>query len=670
MAKHHKKSNSPGRGQQNEARDKKQHRKGQESSRFSGTIHIASNNVGYVTVEGVEQDVQIQTQFLNTALHGDEVEIALLPKNIHDTRMQGEVVRVLERAKTEFIGTVDKKDPKKNFAFVIPDDSRMQSDIFIPDARSKEIKDNYKVVVKITNWGGAKKNLSGEITQILGEKGDNNVEMQSILLESGYQPGFTKEVVKEAQDLQRAAKPIPSAEIESRRDLRSTPTFTIDPSDAKDLDDALSVKKLNDNLFEIGVHIADVSHYVQEDSPLDMQARQKGTSVYLVDRTSPMLPEELSSDICSLNPGEDKLAFSVVMKMTSDGRVTEKWFGKTVIHPDTRFSYEEAQQVIDKNEGKHANELYHLDAISRKLQEQRKQRGALEFDQVEIQFELDSSGKPIRIYKKAELHTHKLIEEFMILANREVAGYFKEQIKKGNGFGVFRNHDAPEHKNIDDLFNFLGALGYDLETPTKALTTKELNNLFAAVKGKNEEYLVETVAMRGMEKAVYSTENKGHYGLALDTYTHFTSPIRRYADLTVHRLLQKYLEGRPVPKKAEIKYKKILDGLLHKEIGAMEAERNSIKYKQIEYMLEKKGQVFEGIVISIFNWGMFIQENTTKSEGLVRTRDMQDDFYELDEQNYALIGVRTKKKYTIGDTVKIKVTGGDIDQKMLDYKIV
>lgn len=635
-----------------------------------GIMHIASNNIGYVTVEGVEQDIQIQTQFLNTALNGDEVEIALLPKNVRDTRVQGEVTRVIKRAKTEFIGTIDKKDPRKNFAFVIPDDSRMQSDIFIPDARGKEVKDNHKAVVRIQDWGDAKKNLSGEIIQVLGKKGDNNVEMQSILLESGYQPGFTQDVLKEARAIQQAAKPIPAGEIAARRDFRNTPTFTIDPSDAKDLDDALSVKKLEDNLFEIGIHIADVSHYVKEGSALDLAARNKGTSVYLVDRTSPMLPEELSSDICSLNPGEDKLAFSVVIKITKEGTVKERWFGRTVINPNTRFSYKEAQRVIDTGQGKHARELGDLDAISRELQKQRAERGALEFDQVEIAFELDSSGKPVRIYKKKALHTHKLIEEFMILANREVAAYFKEQIKKSGSFGIFRNHGAPEHKNMSELFNFLGALGYNLDAPKGALTTKELNRLFSAVRGKNEEYLVEQVAMREMEKAAYSVENKGHYGLALGHYTHFTSPIRRYADLIAHRLIAAYLEGRPLSKKAEPKYKKILEGLLHKEINAMEAERSSIKYKQIEYMLDKKNQVFEGIVISIFNWGMFIQENTTKSEGLVRTRDMHDDYYELDEANYALIGTRTNKKYTIGDSVKIKVLGGDIDQKILDYKLL
>lgn len=655
------------------AKNKKPAKNNKKTARMRGTMHIASNNIGYVAVEDMEQDVQIQTQFLNTALHGDEVEIALLPKHPSDTRVQGEVTRVVERARTEFVGTIDKKDPERNFAFLIPDDYRMQRDIFIPDARDKSVKHNHKAVVRIIDWGDTKKNPAGEIVRMLGKKGDNEVEMESILFESGYRPGFEKEIVEEARSIQKRAKPIPEQEITARVDLRDLPALTIDPADAKDLDDALSVKPLDNGMFEVGIHIADVSHYVRPGSLLDKEAKRKGTSVYLVDRTSPMLPEELSNDLCSLNPEEDKLAFSALLTMTKDGEVKDRWFGKTVVRTNARFSYEEAQAIIDddKKNAPLANELRTLSVISKNLQEKSRQRGALEFEQVEINFELDENGKPVRIYEKDMVPTHKLIEEFMIVANREVAGYLKEQIKKQGGFGVFRNHNVPERKEINDLLEFLHTKGYELEFPGKTtFAAKELNKVFEAVKGEDEEYLVEMAAMKDMEKAVYSVENKGHWGLALEHYTHFTSPIRRYADLMVHRIMQGYLEKQPVRESEEPKYKKVLEGLLQKEINAVDAERSSNKYKQVEYMLGKKGQTFEGIVVSVFNWGMFIQENKTKSEGLVKTRDMQDDFYEIDETSYSLVGTRTNKKYTIGDTVKFKVIGGDLEQKMLDLKLV
>ncbi|MDX1607737.1 MAG: ribonuclease R [Candidatus Spechtbacterales bacterium] len=645
----------------------KKNKKNRSTPSMEGIIYIASNGTGYVDVEEFDQDVQIQPRFLNTAMHGDKVKIALLPKSKRDTRTQGEVVEVLERARHEIVGTIDKQHPKKNFAFLIPDDTRIHTDIFIHDARDKKIKHNHKALVRITDWGRGKKGPAGEVIKMLGKKGKNDVEMLSILLDSGYRPDFPKEAIKQAEQIQNRASAQIQKEKNSRKNYTDIPTITIDPSDAKDLDDALSVRKIEGGIFEVGIHIADVSYYVKENSPLDMQARGKGNSVYLVDRTIPMFPEILSNDLCSLNPGEDKLAFSAILKITKNGQVKDRWFGKTVINPDKRFSYEQAQKVIDAGKGECAQELKYLDELAKIFQKQREERGALTFEQEEVQFELDKNGRPVRIYQKDILEAHKLIEEFMILANREVATYFSKIAKKRNSFGIYRVHDAPRKKNIDELLDFLNTLGYDLKAPGKSITTKQLNSIFKAVKGKEEEQIVETAAMQDMEKAVYSVENRGHYGLALKNYTHFTSPIRRYADLMVHRILQTYLSGN-APQKGQLKkYKKILKDLTKKEINAMQAERDSIKYKQIEYMLERKGEIFEGIIISVFNWGMFVQEKNTKAEGLVRTRDMQDDYYILDEDAYAIVGTNNKKRYSIGDMVKVKVKGGDPEQKMLDF---
>lgn len=636
---------------------------------MEGTISITSSgNLGFVSGEGMEEDVKIFPQFLNTACHGDTVEIALLPRSKRDTRIHGEVTKVIRRAREEFVGTLDKQDPTKNFAFVIPDDSRMQ-DIFLPDARSKEIRHHMKVLVKITDWGDPKKNPVGTVLKVLGKKGENEVEMQSILLESGHPLGFPPEVMGEAQKIQRNARPIPKQEKDSRKDFTSIVTFTIDPADAKDLDDALSIRKLDGGLFEVGIHVADVSHYVKEDSSLDRYAREHGTSVYLVDRTVPMLPPELSNDLCSLNPGEDKLTFSAVFTMTREGNVQDRWFGRTVIHPNARLSYEEAQQIIDTGKGAYAKELGDLNAIAQHLQRQSKNRGALDFEQAEIRFDLDPAGRPLRIYEKTPLATHKLIEEFMVLANREVAEYFSRQEKKNGGLPVYRIHEAPDQKALQDLFAFLGILGHIIQVPQK-ITSKELNKLFEKVRGTAEEYLVETTAMRSMEKAIYSLDAKGHFGLALDHYTHFTSPIRRYADLMTHRALFGYLTGSPAPEQKRPQYRSILANLTQREVDAMGAERSSIKYKQTEYMLQKKGEVFEGLITGVTSWGIFIQEKTTKAEGLVWTRDIPGDSYTLDEEKYALIGATGKKKYALGDFVKIQVLGGNLDQKTLDFKLL
>ncbi len=637
-----------------------------------GILTVAQNGVGYVdTGEEEKEDIQIQPHLLNTALNQDEVRVAILPKSEDDTRTQGEVIKVLKRAKDEFIGTIDKKNPEKNFAFVVPDNPRMQTDIFIPDARSEEIKHNHKALVKITDWGSPKKNLSGEIVKVLGKKGRHEVEMQAILLGSGYPADFSEEATKEAKIIQKEAKPISQKEKDLRTNLTDLTIFSIDPEDAKDLDDALSVKKIEDNLFEVGIHIADVTHYVKEGTAIDVNAKDKGNSVYLVDRTVHMLPEELSADVCSLNPGEEKLAFSAIFKVDKQGHIKNRWFGKSVINSKARFSYEEAQKAIDTGKGKYAEELRILNEISKNLQKQKEERGALTFEQPEIKFEFDSKGKPIRVLEKKLLPAHKLIEEFMVMANREVAKYIYQQAKNKRSLGLYRIHEPPEKKNVIELIGFLNALGYDFQPPkSENISSKKLNELFKAVEGKSEEYLVETMAMRDMEKAVYSLEAKGHYGLALEHYTHFTSPIRRYADMMVHRILHGYLEEKPVSAKKAKDYKKITENLNRKEANAQEAERDSIKYKQVEYMLQHKGETFKGVVAGVFKWGIFVQENTTKASGLVKIYDMEDDYYVLDKENYALRGTHTNKKYTIGDEIKIKVVGGDTEQKILDYKIV
>lgn len=633
---------------------------------MKGIITITAMGAGYVAVAGLDEDIQIEPQFLNTALHGDEVEISLFPQT-EKGRVSGEVVKILKRAKTEFVGVVDKKKGK-TFSFVIADDKKMYMDIFISPNESGRVQHNSKVLVQIKKWDDPKKNPEGTILKVLGKKGDNNVEMESIVLEKGFQVGFPPKVEKEAQLLEKRSKPIPHKDIAERRDFRNITTFTIDPEDAKDFDDALSFQTVSDGVFEIGIHIADVSHYVKEGTQLDEEARYRGVSIYLVDRTIPMLPEILSNDICSLNPHEDKLTFGAVLTIGADGHIKKVWLGRTIINSNKRFTYEEAQKVLDEKKGEYYDELHRLNALAKLLRGKRMKGGALDFGKEEVKFKLDAKGKPVSIAEKPILDAHKLVEEFMISANREVASYLSEEIKKiKKGASVYRVHGVPKKKSVDELFFFLRMLGHEIGAKGEHISSKELNELFKKIEGTPEESLVKTVAMRSMAKAVYSTKNIGHYGLALEHYTHFTSPIRRYADLLVHRILEKHLKGGVLSPDEIARYHATAVALSQREVDAVDAERSSVAYKQVEYMMERAGNVYEGVISGITTWGVYVEESHTKANGMIKFRDMKDDFYAFNKETYSLRGTKSKKKYSVGDQVKIKVIGGDLERRTLDY---
>ena len=615
-----------------------------------------------------DEDVEIQTTSLNTALNKDEVEILIHPGLSRQKRHLGEVLKIIKRAKDSFVGILEKENDE---FFLVPDDKKVYVDILIPKERAKGARGGEKVLAKIIRWDDPKKSPEGEVVKILGNKGEHNVEMESIVLEKGFDTEFPFEVEKEAEATAKNEKDL-SEEIKKRRDFRDTLTFTIDPVDAKDFDDAISLKKISDDKYEIGVHIADVSHYVKEGTSMNTEARKRGFSVYLVDRTIPMLPEILSNDICSLNPMEEKLSFSAVFTLDKNGNILERWFGKTVIKSDKRFSYEEAQVSLDAKSGEHYEALNTLNIIAKKMREEKFKKGAIDFEQDEVKFELDRDGKPLRIYIKKRLDTHKLVEEFMLLANKEVAEFiFKanRKMRKDDPF-IYRIHDVPDREKIAQLSIFLKALGYEMELKENNLTAKDLQMLFKLIEGKAEESMIKTAAIRSMSKAVYSTKNIGHFGLAFEYYTHFTSPIRRYADLLVHRLLEKHLQDKTIPKHEWNLYEKMAMETTEKEIAAAEAERNSKKYKQVEYMREHIGEVFDGVISGVTEWGLYVEETNTKSDGMVSLRNLTDDFYVLDEKNYALVGEKTKKRYGLGDKVKVKLLGADLDRRTLDYVFV
>ncbi len=612
--------------------------------KIKGKINVNSKGVGYLEIEDAREDVRIDPSLLGTALHGDEVEAILLPKKKKE-RQQGEVIRVLKRAKMRFVGTIEKKS--KNFSFLIPDDGRMYVDIFLPGSKGKN---KEKALVELIKWDDPKKNPEGKILKIIGQKGDNEAELCSIVLEKGLSIEFPEAIKKEAQ---KASKR--SFSLSGRRDFRGIPTFTIDPEDAKDYDDALSVREIEKNLYEVGVHIADVSHYVKEKSALDKEARKRAFSIYLVDRTIPMLPDALSNEACSLKPNEDRAAFSAVFEMTREGKVQKAWFGETVILSQKRFNYKEAQKVLDQKKGPFYKELSFLGGIAKKLREERIARGALDLEEDELSFKLDHDGRPLFIFRKENLFTHKLVEELMVLANCQVASRFNT---------LYRIHEKPDRKTINDLLSFLVSLGYHIPIKGKEITPFELNKLFSRIKGKNEEFLVKNTALRAMSKAAYSTHNKKHFGLSLEKYTHFTSPIRRYADLTLHRIVKKKLQGKKVNSRD---YEAIAKEISLRELDVLDAERASVSYKQVEYMLKHVGKNFEAIISGVTRFGVFIQETKTKAEGMVPIHEMEDDYYILDEENYSLIGTRKRKRYSLGAKVKVKLVGGSLERRRLEF---
>jgi ribonuclease R len=646
-----------------------------DETTYTGKITVSGRGVGYFAVppnaEGVmpfEDDIEIQTPLLKTALNNDEVEVKVLPA-VEGIRRQGEVVKIITRAKMQFVGTLAQT---KDFFFLKPDDRRMYKDIFVHSSVAKDGKQGDKVLVEITGWKDPMKSPEGKVLRVLGHKGIHNVEMEAIILERGFEDTFPKEIDADAQRIAKEKQDDWQEEIKRRKDFRGTLTFTIDPADAKDFDDALSFKKLPDGKYEIGVHIADVSHYVEVGTKLNEEAQKRGTSVYLVDRTIPMLPEILSNDLCSLNPNVERFTFSAVFTMDDEGVVYDKWFGKTVIYSDKRFSYEDAQATLDAKGGEYFDELNTMNQIAKKLQVEKFKNGAIEFETDEVKFELDAEGKPIRVYKKERKDTHKMIEEYMLLANREVAEYMFKAMQESQvkGAFIYRIHDVPDPEKIMNLSTFAKALGYDLDAEDGEVTAGELNKLLKAVDGKPEESLIKTAAIRSMSKAIYSTRNIGHFGLGFTYYTHFTSPIRRYPDLLVHRLLFRYLTKGKIGQDEFASFEKLCMDATQKEISASEAERASIKYKQVEFMLGKIGQEFDATISGVSEWGIYVEENETKAEGMVRLKNMTDDTYVLDQKNYAIVGTTTKKKYTLGDSVRVKLDNADLDKKILDFLFV
>lgn len=626
-----------------------------------GTIEMTQKGYAFVITDEMEEDIFVAGPNLNRALNGDKVRVYL---NAMRKRKQpeGEVVEILERAKTNFVGVVSMS---KNFAFLVPT-GKNNFDIFIPKDKLKGAKQGQKAVAKITDWPPQAKNPFGEIIDVLGEAGHNDTEMHAILAEFDLPYKFPEKVNQLAEKIPTE---IMAEEIAKRRDFRKVPTFTIDPGDAKDYDDALSIQKLENGHWEVGVHIADVSHYVQPGSLIDNEAFNRGTSVYLVDRVVPMLPEKLSNGVCSLSPHEDKLCFSAVFEIDDEATVKKQWIGRAIIHSDRRFNYEEAQNIIETGKGDMEEQIITLHKLAQKLRSVRYQHGAISFDRAEVKFNLDEKGKPLGVYFKEAKESNQLIEEFMLLANKKVAesiGKVKDK-SKARTF-VYRIHDKPDPDKLEKFNNFIGKFGYGLSLDMPGNISLSMNNLLTNVKGKHEENVISTLAIRSMAKAVYSTRNIGHYGLSFEFYTHFTSPIRRYPDLMVHRLLERYLDGgRSVNAES---FEDKCRYASNMEQRAVNAERASIKYKQVEFMQDKVGQVYSGVISGVTDWGIYVELDENKCEGMVSIRDLTGDFYFFDEKNYCISGMHTNKCYQLGASVNVKVVTANLEKKQIDFKLV
>ena len=631
-----------------------------------GIVDMKQTGKAYIIPEDGTEDVFISPNNTNRALHNDKVKIYIFPRR-KGRKREGQIVDIIKRDKTFFVGSIQRSS---KYAFFVPDSQNMPVDIYIPLEDLNKAKDGEKVLAEMTHWPERGKNPFGKVVKVLGQPGDNDVEMQSILAEYNFPLFFPKKVLNQANKIPTKISP---EEMEGRRDFRDITTYTIDPEDAKDFDDAISYRRLENGNHEVGIHIADVSHYVKQGSPIDIEAYERGTSVYLVDRTIPMLPEKLSNEVCSLRPNEDSLTFSVVFELDSNGHIRDTWVGETIIHSNKRMDYSEVKAIIDGEKSELSDYILPVNKLAQKIRDRRFKQGAINFDSEEVKFILDDDAKPIGVYIVEDTEANWLIEEFMLLANKAVAEMIgkPEKGSKGKKAGktfVYRVHDEPNQDKLSTFTEFVSKMGYKVDTESQSKLAKSLNALFRAISGKGEENMISTIAIRTMSRAYYSTDNIGHYGLAFKHYTHFTSPIRRYPDLMAHRLLKSYLSGGRSKNKET--YEEYCEHSSVMERRAVEAERTSIKYKQAEYLSDKVGEEFPGIISGVSKWGIYVEIEENKCEGLVPIRSLTDDFYYIDEDNYQVIGRHYNKKYRLGDKVTIKVEKVDMMKKQMDFSLV
>ena len=628
-----------------------------EREELTGIVDHVSSRFAYVRLGADKEDVFVKSRDMASAVDGDTVKLEILPTR-HGDHPEGKITEVIKRNRTRYVGKIELS---KNFAFVVPDYRKMHQDFFVYPENINNARNGDKVIIEVTSWAEHDRKPEAKVVDVLGKAGENEAEIHSIMAEFGLPFKFPEHVERESEAIDEG---ITKKEIKKRKDFRDITTFTIDPLDAKDFDDALSFRKLDNGNYEIGVHIADVTHYVDLKSELEKEAYDRATSVYLVDRTIPMLPERLSNGLCSLRPNEDKLTFSAVFEMDDKAKIKSEWFGRTIIHSDRRFTYEEAQEVLESGKGDYAHELITLNTLAKKLRKERFNKGAVNFETTEVKFKLDEKGKPLAVIPKVRKDAHKLIEEFMLLANKQVAT-FVYNYKKGkekNTF-VYRIHDFPDPDKVKDFSVFAKQFGHKMNVEEQSIS-RSLNDLMEKIEGKPEQNILEQLAIRTMAKAKYSTETKGHFGLAFEHYAHFTSPIRRYPDMMVHRLLQHYLDdGKPVSKE-DFEQKSLHSS--EREKRAADAERASIKYKQVEFMASAENKVYEGLISGVTEWGLYVEIIETKCEGMIRLADLTDDFYEFDEKKYRIVGRKRKKIYTLGDRVKVRVKKTDIDKRLID----
>lgn len=643
----------------------------------TGKIDMTQHGYAFVVTKELDTDIFIARNLLHSALDGDLVKVYIFPRRSKDTRYEGEVIQIIERARDSFVGTVE---ISKHFAFLFTDSKKMPYDLFIPLDKLKGAKNGQKAIAKVIEWPEGIKNPVAEIIEVLGDPGNNDVEMHSILAEFDLPFRFKPEVLKEAENINDS---ISEKEYASRKDFRGIPTFTIDPEDAKDFDDALSFRKLDNGNSEVGVHIADISHYIKPKSILDAEAYERATSVYLVDRTVPMFPERISNNICSLNPDSDKLCFSAVFEINEDAEILQEWFGETVIRSQRRFNYIEAQDIITGKSDEMKQEIISLHNLAQILKKRRSEQGSIGFDRVEVKFHLDKNGFPTGVYFREQEESNQLIEEFMLLANRRVAEFihngclYLQDVKKSKdskklkGKGktfVYRVHDQPDPEKLESFAKFIRKFGYVMSLGPGKKTALSLNKLLNDIEGKREENIIENLALRAMAKARYSTTNIGHYGLAFPYYTHFTSPIRRYPDLMAHRLLKHYMNNGV--QKSKIKYEERCEHSSEMERRAIDAERASVKYKQVEFMQDKVGQIFKGIISGLTSWGIYVEIIENKCEGMVSLQSLVDDFYEFDEENFILKGKYNEKIFQLGDEIEIEVKNVNMPKRQLDFALV